>query len=233
MEKNNHKQLQDTLGIVFNDTALLLEALTHSSYVNENPHAVANERLEFVGDAVLGLILAEKLFQEYPNLPEGDLTQMRSRLVCRASLATIAHTLGLGNYLYLGRGEAASGGRNKPANLAGALEAICAAVYFDSGWQNTCECVLRIFHDELTRLRNEQYSNDYKSHLQEALQRRLKTTPSYRITAESGPAHNRQFVAEVMLDAIVLACGTGHSKKLAEANAARKALEDLGEAIPP
>ena len=227
MTDDNLRQLQKTLGVTFNDTTILREALTHSSYVNENPSAIANERLEFVGDAVLGLILAEKLFQDYPHCAEGELTKMRSQLVCCASLATIANTFDLGNYLYLGRGEAASGGRKKPANLAGAMEAIFAALYLDRDWQGTRECVVRIFGSELARIKYEQHGADYKSLLQESLQHRFKTTPSYRIVAEVGPDHNRLFTAEVMLDKTVLASGTGPSKKLAETEAARMALESM------
>jgi len=233
MTDNNLRQLQGILGVTFSNIALLKEALTHSSYVNENPEAVSNERLEFVGDAVLQLILTEKLFHDYPSYAEGKLTQMRSRLVCRTSLASIARALGLGNYLFLGRGEAASGGKSKVVNLAGAIEAVFAAVYLDLDWQSTQGCILRIFNDELARLRGEQYSDDYKSRLQETMQRRLKTTPTYHIVAESGPSHHPQFVAEVMLDTTMLARGTGRSKKLAEAEAARLALEALGEETPP
>ncbi|MCL2150289.1 MAG: ribonuclease III [Dehalococcoidia bacterium] len=232
MSDNKLKQLQEVLGVTFSNTALLQEALTHSSYVNENSPATANERLEFVGDAVLGLILAEKLFLDYPDLAEGDLTRMRSQLVCRSSLATIARTIGLGDYLYLGQGEATSGGRGKPANLAGALEALFAAIYLDRDWQSTRECVMHIFKDDLARISRERHSDDYKSHLQEALQHLFKAAPSYHIIAESGPDHNRQFTAEVVLDDKVLACGVGRSKKLAEADAARTALEALRETAP-
>ncbi len=226
-------RLQETLGVTFNNPSLLKEALTHSSYVNENPWVTCNERLEFLGDAVLGLMLADKLFQDYPNLEEGDLTRMRSQLVRRASLAGIAHNLNLGEYLFLGRGEAGSDGRNKAANLAGALEAVCAAIYLDQGWQVTRECLMRIFESELIRVRHEHYSDDYKSRLQEVAQLRFKVTPSYRIVAESGPDHNRQFTAEVVVNERVLAQGMGRSKKLAEAEAARVALVQLDEAAPP
>jgi len=231
MSDDSFGSLQDILGVSFTRTALLQEALTHSSYVNENPQTVSNERLEFVGDAVLGLVLAEKLFQDYPNLAEGDLTRMRSQLICRTSLASIACAIGIGDCLRLGRGEAASGGRDKSANLAGALEAVLAAVYLDHDWQSTRECVVHIFKDALARIRSE-HGGDYKSRLQEELQSRFKTAPSYRIIAEVGSDHNRQFTAEVVLDQQVLACGMGHSKKLAEAEAARTALEILDKTMP-
>jgi len=224
------KSLQAILGVTLSNIALLQEALTHSSYVNENPRVTSNERLEFLGDAVLGMVLAEKLFQEFPHLPEGDLTQMRSRLICRTTLASIARANDLGSYLLLGQGEAASGGRGKPANLAGALEAIFAAVYLDCGWENARECIVRVFGDELAQICLEHPGNDYKSQLQETLQSRLKATPSYRVTAATGPSHNRQFTAEVVLGDKVLACGMGRSKKLAETEAARMALRALSEA---
>ena len=225
----NLDRLQEILGVNFTNPNLLEEALTHSSYVNENPSAVANERLEFVGDAVLGLILAEKLFQDYPELEEGALTRMRSRLVRRTSLAAIARSINLGDFLSLGRGEATSQGRIKTANLAGALEAVFAAVYLDQDWESTRGCVMRIFREELERIRHEHYGDDYKSLLQELEQLRYHATPRYRIVSEMGPDHARQFTAEVMVEETVLAHGTGRSKKLAEADAARVALEQLGE----
>ncbi len=228
-DNDSFARLQDILGVTFNNLSLLEEALTHSSYVNENPAAVANERLEFVGDAVLGLILAEKLFRDYPELEEGDLTRMRSRLVRRTSLAAIARSIDLGDYLYLGRGEATSQGRIKTANLAGALEAVFAAVYLDQDWKSTRECVIRIFKDELERIRHEQHGDDYKSRLQELAQLRYHATPHYRIIGETGPYHARQFTAEAIVEEKILAQGTGRSKKLAEAEAARAALSDLGE----
>jgi ribonuclease-3 len=225
-------KLQDILGIHFHNPLLLREALTHSSYVNENPHAVSNERLEFLGDAVLGLILAEKLFQDYPDLEEGDLTRMRSQLVRRTSLAVISRSIGLGDYLYMGIGETASGGRNKTANLAGALEAVFAAVYLDQEWEDTRGCVTIVFEDELARIRHEHYGDDYKSRLQEVTQIRFRMTPFYRIVDETGPDHDRRFTAEVMVEERVLAQGTGRSKKLAEAEAARQALDQLYEGLP-
>ena len=230
--KESLDRLQSILGINFHRPDLLQEALTHSSYVNENPRAVSNERLEFVGDAVLGLILAEKLFQDYPDLEEGDLTRMRSQLVRRTSLAVTGRSIGLGEFLYMGRGETASGGRNKTANLAGALEAVFAVVYLDQDWEATRSCVMRIFGDELARIRHEHYGDDYKSRLQEVTQLRFRATPFYRIVDEVGPDHDRQFTAEVGIEERVLARGTGRSKKLAEAEAARQALGQLGEDLP-
>jgi len=216
--------LQKTLGIRWNDIGLLEEALTHSSYVNENPHITSNERMEFLGDAVFGLVLAQRLYQEYPDLAEGELTRRRSLLVRGGSLANIAKTISLGEYLYLGKGEEASGGRSKTTNLAGAMEALVAAVMLDRGWEAARDLILRIMEPEMEKLRQE-LDTDYKSQLQLLAQSRYKTTPSYRIVDTSGPDHNRRFTAEVMVGEEVLARGCGRSKKLAEADAARVALE--------
>jgi ribonuclease-3 len=232
MDRKNLAELEQILGVSFTNQSLLEEALTHSSYVNENPQAAANERLEFLGDAVLGLILAEKLFLDYPELEEGDLTRMRSQLVRRTSLASVARGIELGEYILLGKGEAVSGGKNKTVNLAGALEAVFAAVYLDCDWQTTRECVMRIFVSELARVRHEHFGDDYKSSLQEVTQSRYRATPYYSIVDQSGPDHNRQFTAEVSIGDRVLGRGVGRSKKLSEADAARTALEALDEAEP-
>jgi ribonuclease-3 len=232
-DRYNLKRLQETLSVRFDNGALLQEALTHSSYVNENPQAVSNERLEFVGDAVLGLILAEKLFLDYPELAEGELTRMRSQLVRRTTLAVIARSISLGDYLHLGRGETASGGKSNTANLAGALEAVFAAVYLDQTWDITRSCVIRIFEDELERIHHEHYGDDYKSRLQELTQLRFRATPFYHIVGETGPEHARQFTAEVIIRDEVLSRGEGRSKKLAEAEAAREALAKLGQSPTP
>ncbi len=141
--------LQQTLGISFNDSSLLEQALVHSSYVNENPGIApaSNERLEFLGDAVLGLTVAEKLYQDFPHSAEGEMTRLRAALVRGNTLARVARTIKLGDYLYLGKGEEASGGRRKPANLAGALEAMIAAVFLDQGLTITRDFILRLFNE--------------------------------------------------------------------------------------
>jgi ribonuclease-3 len=221
--------LQGVLGVSFNNKAIFQEALTHSSFVNENPVCISNERLEFLGDAVLGLALAQKLFQDYQELPEGDLTQLRSRLVCRTTLAEIAMDMDLGSYLYLGKGEESSGGRQKTINLAGAVEAILAAVFLDLGWETALACTLRIFATELVKIKREHNGPDYKSRLQELIQMRFKVAPSYTIVNTVGPDHDRQFTAEATVGDEVLAVGSGRSKKLAESEAARLALKKMGD----
>ncbi len=221
--------LQQLLGIQFKEPPLLEQALTHSSFVNENPGVApaSNERLEFLGDAILGMMFAQKLYQDLPNSPEGELTKLRSDLVRRGTLFSLAKTIGLGDYLYLGKGEEASGGRDKPANLARAMEAMIAAVFLDQGWDTTRDLILRLFDTELKRLERQGAGVDYKSQLQHFVQSRQQETPSYRITETTGPDHQPRFTAEVMAGNTILATGHGRSKKLAETEAAYQALEKL------
>jgi ribonuclease-3 len=221
--------LQNVLGIHFKDLSLLEQALVHSSYINENPGAAltSNERLEFLGDAVLGMIFAQKLYHHFPNANEGEMTKLRSALVRRSSLSNIAKTIGLSDYLYLGKGEEASGGRQKPSNLAAALEAVIAAVFLDQGYETTTDFILRLFDKELEKLTSQGTGIDYKSQLQHLVQSRQQETPIYQIIATTGPAHDRMFTAEVRVGDTVLGRGCGKSKKIAETEAARSALEQL------
>ncbi len=221
--------LSETLKISFHDRSLLEQAMVHSSYINENPGYApfSNERLEFLGDAILDFIVAEKLYQDYPELTEGEMTRLRSILVRRDTLARIARNIELGDYLYLGKGEEASGGRHKPANLAGALEAMIAAVFLDQGLTIAKELILRLFDDELKKVIMPGGEVDYKSRLQELIQSQYQLTPSYRLIEATGPDHDKRFIVEVMVGDIVLGRGSGKSKKLAEAEAARSALEQL------
>jgi ribonuclease-3 len=221
----NLTKLQKTMGIRFNDRSLLEQALIHSSYINENPGFAldSNERLEFFGDAILGFIIAEDLYQRFPNLDEGGMTKLRSSVVCRDALARTARTIKLGDYLYLGRGEEASGGRRKPANLASALEAIIAAIFLDQGLDAARDFVLRATGQEL----NKRAEVDYKSRLQELLQARQRPQPTYKVVAVAGPDHDRKFTVEVRVGGKVLGRGSGKSKKAAETKAARSALARL------
>lgn len=222
-------QLEDRIGIHFKNKGLLDLALVHSSYINENP-AIAptsNERLEFLGDAVLGLIVAEKLYQDLPESEEGELTRLRSALVCRETLAQLASQVSLGDYLYLGVGEEAGGGRRKPANLAGAFEALIAAIYLDQGLETTRSFILNLYGDKLYKQAHRGAVMDYKSRLQEYLQAEQQTTPSYHMIEAVGPDHARQFTVEVKAGNRVLGRGTGKSKKAAEMEAARIALENI------
>ncbi len=221
--------LQKNLGVSFNDLSLLEQALVHSSYINENPALAlnSNERLEFLGDAILGFIIAQELYQRFPDLNEGEMTKLRASVVCREALSRMARAIGLGDYLYLGKGEEASGGRRKPANLASALEAIIAAIFLDQGLASTRDFVLRVARQELNKVLIGGGEADYKSQLQELLQARQQQTPTYTLIETIGPDHDRTFTVEVRVGDKVLGRGSGKSKKAAEAEAARSALAQL------
>ncbi|MFC2022538.1 ribonuclease III [Chloroflexota bacterium] len=218
--------VQQALGVSFNDRSLLEQALVHSSYINENPAftATSNERMEFLGDAVLGCVIAEKLYQDFPGLDEGEMTRLRSALVRRESLASVAGNIGLGGYIYLGKGEETSGGRRKLTNLAAALEAVIAAVYLDQGLAVTRDFILCLFRLELEGITSRRPS-DYKSQLQELTQSSWRLSPAYRLVETTGPDHDKTFTVEVMVGDKVLGQGEGKSKRVAETDAARLALE--------
>ncbi len=226
-------KLQNILGIKFNNPELLKQALVHSSYVHENPVVapVSNERLEYLGDAVLGFVFADMLFSKFPQYQEGHLTRFRSLLVRRSTLCRLALRISLGEYLYLGKGEEVSHGRQKPANLAGALEALIAAVYLDQGLFASRDFVFFLFNEEINDLLNQISSDDYKSRLQELVQEKKQITPSYNILESAGPAHDKMFVAEVSIGDQVISRGSGSSKKKAEAAAARIALDLLKDTL--
>ena len=226
---DDQNELQKKLGVSFQQPELLTQALTHSSYANENPGVspASNERLEFLGDAILGLIVAENLFRDFPGMSEGEMTRLRSILVKQETLARVAESIKLGNYLYLGKGEEASGGKDKPANLARALEAVVAAVYLDQGSAITEQLVLEILDAELLKTLYQGAIIDYKSQLQELLQAKTQQTPVYNLIETQGPDHNKNFTVEVRLGNDVLATGIGRSKKKAETEAAHIALEKL------
>ena len=221
--------LQEILGVTFNNSSLLEQAVVHSSYINENPVFASshNERLEFLGDAILGFIVAEKLYQDFPDISEGEMTKLRSALVRRDTLARVARAVRLGDFLYMGKGEEASGGRGKTANLAGALEAVIAATFLDQGAATTGNLVLRLLGEELAKVVSQGVGVDYKSQLQELTQSRRQLTPTYRLVKAVGPDHDKRFIVEVMAGDMVLGKGAGKSKKLAETEAARSALERL------
>lgn len=227
--------LQQLLGVSFNDLSLLEQVLVHSSYVNENPGVAptSNERLEFLGDAILGFIVAEELYQRFPNLSEGEMTKLRSALVRQAALSRMAKAINLGNYLYLGRGEEASGGRRKPANLAGALEAVIGAIFLDRGSATTRDFTLRLIDKELNKALTQEVAADYKSQLQELIQSRQQQTPTYKVIEAVGPDHDRTFTVEVKVGDTVLGRGSGKSKRTAEAEAARSALDYLSTHFTP
>ena len=218
---------QEILGVSFNDPSLLERALVHRSYINENPGfaLVSNERLEFLGDAVLGLVVAERLYQDFPHFTEGEMTKLRAALVCQDTLARIARTVRLGDYLYLGKGEEASGGRRKPANLARTLEAVIGAIFLDQGSTAASDFILRLFSKELEEVVSQGVGVDYKSQLQELIQAGGQPAPVYHVIESAGPDHDKRFTVEVRTGDIVLGKGSGKSKKAAETEAARSALE--------
>ena len=224
-------KLQQIMGVSFDDQSLLEQALVHSSYINENPGSAptSNERLEYLGDAVLDLVVAEKLYQDFPQLTEGQMTKLRSALVRQDTLFRVARDIELGDYLYLGRGEEASGGRNKPANLAGALEAVIAAVFLDRGLETVRDFILRLIGKELQKIISRGASTDYKSKLQELIQARQQQAPTYHVIEAAGPAHDRVFTVEVKVGDTVLGRGVGKGRRRAEAEAARTALEQFSD----
>ena len=223
------ESLEKKLGYTFRNKTLLSEALNHSSYANEHRSQgmESNERLEFLGDSVLGFVTAEFLFLRHPDLPEGDLTRIRAALVCEESLHEVAQSLGLGDHLKLGRGEEAGGGRTRPSILADATEAVFAAVYLDGGIEAASALIHRVLLDCQREELVEEKRKDYKTALQELVQRQPDQELVYRMAGESGPDHNKTFLAEVLLNGAVVGAGEGHSKKEAEQSAARAALEKL------
>ena len=224
------KELEKKLNYTFRDPALLSEALSHSSYANEHraAHLNSNERLEFLGDSVLGFVTAELLFVQHPDLPEGDLTRIRAALVCEQSLYEVARKLELGKYLKLGRGEEAGGGRERTSILADATEAVFAAVYLDGGIGAASQLIHRVLLDAEKEEAVEERRRDYKTALQELVQRTPGRTITYQLVEETGPDHCGVFVMEVSVDGQVSGRGEGRSKKEAEQAAAKAALKLLG-----
>ncbi len=222
------KDLEQKLNYTFRSPALLENALTHSSYANEHREsgALSNERLEFLGDSILGLVVAEHLYRMRPDLPEGDLTRIRAALVCEGSLVEVAHRLGLGEHLRLGKGELVGGGRERPSIQADAVEAILAAVYLDGGIGQVRKLIQTLILEQETE--KAAASRDYKTTLQELVQRESGKTLSYHLIAESGPDHAKQFTMEVQLNGEPLGMGEGRSKKEAEQAAAKAAVAKLG-----
>ena len=225
--------LQSSLGYQFRSLALLDEALTHSSHVNEQKTASVqhNERLEFLGDAVLSLVMSEYLASALPQSSEGTLSKLKAQLVSEASLALVARRLGLGEHLKLGRGEDRSKGREKDSLLADALEAVLAAVHLDGGFEASCRVTRRIFAEELTHVAAQQGqagAGDYKTQFQEWCQKRYDTLPRYVTVRETGPDHQKLFEVELSIQGEVVGVGSGRSKKEAEQQAAKQALRQAG-----
>jgi ribonuclease-3 len=220
-------ELERELGVVFVDKSLLQRALTHRSYLNEHPlyPLEDNERLEFLGDAVLDFVTGEYLYHRFPEMAEGPLTNLRSALVRRETLARFAQFLGLGSYLLMGHGEIESGGRRRPATLCAAFEALVGALYLDQGLERVVVFVEPLIGPEVERTLSGNLDKDAKSRLQELAQGRMHRTPHYETVAESGPDHAKEFVVQVVIDGVACGQGSGHSKQRAAQAAARDALE--------
>jgi len=221
------KDLETALGYRFQNITLLQNALAHSSYANERWHdsLKSNERLEFLGDSILGMVVAEYLYRNFPDRPEGELTRMRADMVCETSLAAVADQLGLGQHLLLGRGEELFGGRERASILADAVESVIAAAFLDSGMEAARGIVERFV---LNRVPVKKLQNvDYKTALQELVQQKKNQVLTYTLVGESGPDHDKHFEVEVSLNGNAVGRGSGTSKKRAEQDAARQAFEAL------
>ena len=228
---DRHQKAQALLNVIgweINDLNLIEQALTHTSYAHEKGHERKhNERLEFLGDAVLELIISDYLYYTYPRLPEGKLTKLRADLVCEASLARLAFSMNLSKYIRLGKGEIIGCGYSRPALLADTVEAIIGALYIDLGLEKCRDYILSLYQPILQELREGVLRRDYKTLLQEFTQARFAITPVYKITSESGPDHDKVFEASVLLDADAVGHGQGRSKKEAEQAAAKEAWSKL------
>ncbi len=221
--------IQSALGITFHNPSLLQQAFVHTSYINENSGADIhdNQRMEFLGDAVLTMIFAELLYREFPDLPEGKLTELRISLVRQEKLAEKSAALKLGDYLVLGKGEDSSGGRERRNNLADTFEALVAAIFLDGGIGKAREFVFSNYAKDIFAIKAGKPVLNYKALLQEYMQAKFKTLPGYEILEATGPDHDKLFCVSVSLGETVLAIGSGKTRKVAESEAARIALEKL------
>ena len=221
------KELEAAIGYKFKNIALLQNALAHSSYANERWHnsLMSNERLEFLGDSILGMCVAEYLYCTFPDRPEGELTRMRADMVCEQTLANVAGRIGLGNHLLLGKGEEQGGGRTRNSILADAVESVIAASFLDGGMDAAKQFIQKFILVEVPV--KKLHNVDYKTSLQELVQQKKNQVLTYTMVGESGPDHDKHFEVEVCLNGKVVGLGSGSSKKRAEQDAARVAIETL------
>ena len=223
--------LEQKIGYTFKNKELLFRAMSHSSYANEaRLPGGSNERLEFLGDAVLSIVVSEHIFRDYTHLPEGELTKLRASLVCERSLCEFAKEISLGSFIMLGKGEQMTGGRERPSILADAFEALIAAIFLDGGMAEASKFVLRFVDRELAA-HNQGVFIDYKTTLQEIIQKNPEERVEYILVGEDGPDHNKQFTVEVRLNNNCIGRGTARSKKNAEQQAAKEALSLMGEEV--
>lgn len=229
MKLNEEKvdRISQAIGYRFRDETLLQTALTHSSYVNENklPYSANNERLEFLGDAVLDAVISDYLYRLHPEAEEGSLTKLRAAMVCEQALHLAAEQIGLGEFLILGKGEEHNGGRTRPSMNADAVEAILGAVFIEAGWETARETALYLLRDVIKEASRGQLNRDYKSLVQEEIQARGESDIRYEVVREEGPDHNKTFTIDLVVGGKVLGRGTGKSKKEAEQQAAKHVLE--------
>ena len=221
------KDLETAIGYRFRNITLLQNALTHSSYANERWHnsLMSNERLEFLGDSILGMVVAEYLYRSFPDRPEGELTRMRADMVCEKTLASVAARIDLGRHLMLGNGEEQGGGRSRDSILADAVESVIAASFLDGGMEAAKAFIQKFILVEVPV--KKLHNADYKTALQELVQQKKNQTLTYALVGESGPDHDKRFEVEVSLNGKVVGVGSGSSKKRAEQMAAQAALENL------
>lgn len=219
---------EKVIGYKFRNRKLLSQALSHSSYANEKKRpGGSNERLEFLGDSVLSIVVSSYLYENLTNVAEGELTKLRASLVCEKSLHKFAQQIELGKYLLLGKGEENTGGRERPSILADAFEAVIAAIYIDGGLEAAAKHILRFLPEDIEHQKKPAF-NDFKTILQEVVQKNPEEKVEYILVSEEGPDHNKSFVVEVFLNSNVIGKGRGKSKKEAEQMAAREALELMG-----
>lgn len=223
-------EFEEKLGYTFKNKALIKKALTHSSYANEK-HRESNERLEFLGDSVLSIIVSDYLFRKLSRVAEGDLTKIRASLVCEQALAEISENISLGQYILLGRGEEMTGGRKRASIVSDAFEAVLAAIYLDGGMKKATQWLMWVMQDKMNEALQGKTYKDYKTMLQEAVQHGDKGRVTYKTIDESGPDHNKHFEVEVYIDDKAVDKGIGSSKKEAEQAAAENALKNIRKMI--
>lgn len=223
------RELESVIDYTFSDRSNLLLALTHSSYANEMRYEnlISNERLEFLGDSVLNIVTSEYIYRNFPLLPEGEMTKTRASIVCEPSLRKCANKIMLGNYLYLGKGEENTGGRSRTSILSDAFEALIGAIYLDGGLEEARKFILQHLHELLQEINRLELFTDYKTQFQEFIQKQSDQRIQYQILSEKGPDHNKVFVTQVSVGEQVLGTGEGKSKKEAEQNAAKAALDKM------
>jgi len=226
-EENTLSSLEKKIGVGFNNKELIETAITHSSYANENRNIKYNERLEFLGDAVLELSISEYLFKKYEGISEGELTRKRDLIVCEASLHEISQKWDLGNYLKMSKGEELTGGRTRVSILSDCVEAIIAAIYLDKGFEFVKKFIIEVFKGIIEKAVKNEIILDYKTRLQEVLQTNGKIDIKYELAKYEGPPHRRKFYTNLIFDGIVKSSGMGYTKKESEQEAARKALKGL------